>query len=102
MSAGAPAADPAMFSDLTTGELNILNFHLTSGWYKQDAVYPALSEQWWETSWLLRDLHAAHMAHLAGPDCPDHGTVFEYQRSEGGQEFWGCPADGCKQGRWVS
>ena len=65
MNAGAPAADPAMFSDLTTGELNILNFHLTSGWYKQDAVYPALSEQWWETSSLLKDVHTALLAHLA-------------------------------------
>jgi hypothetical protein len=38
----------------------------------------------------------------AAADCPDHRTAFEYQRSEGGQEFWGCPAGGCKQGRWVS
>jgi hypothetical protein len=38
----------------------------------------------------------------AAAGCPDHGTAFEYKRSDGGQEFWGCPAEGCKRGRWVS
>jgi hypothetical protein len=60
----ASLPDSAMFSGLTPGELNILRHHLTSGWFKQDAVYPALSEQWWETDGLLKDLDAASMAQL--------------------------------------
>lgn len=63
--AGQPAAaGPAMFSGLTSDELNILKSHLTSGWFKQAAVYPRLSDAWWETSWLLSDLHTAHMTHF--------------------------------------
>ena len=53
------ASDPAMFSSLTTGENQILTHHLTSGWYKQQAVYPVLSEPWKETSAVLDDLSAA-------------------------------------------
>ena len=43
------ASDPAMFASLTTSENQILSQHLTSGWYKQHAVYPTLSEPWKET-----------------------------------------------------
>ena len=53
------ASDPAMFSSLTSGENQILSQHLTSGWYKQQAVYPVLSEPWKETSAVLDDLSAA-------------------------------------------
>jgi hypothetical protein len=51
--------DPALFAQLSLDENKILNAHLTSGWYKQSAVYPVLSEPWQETSGLLDDLHAA-------------------------------------------
>jgi hypothetical protein len=54
--------DPAMFEPLTTGENNILWAHLTSGWYKQAAVYPELSEPWQETRGLLDDLLQAQQA----------------------------------------
>lgn len=60
----ARISDPAMFGELTPSELDILRYHLTSGWYKQSAVYPTLSEPWWETSWLLKDVHEAHQAHF--------------------------------------
>jgi hypothetical protein len=66
------ARDPAMFAPLTTGENHILSTHLTSGWYKQAAVYPTLSEPWKETSAVLDDLHSAWdvawkgASHLAG------------------------------------
>lgn len=50
------ASDPAMFAPLTSDDNWILRHHLTSGWYKQDAVYPKLSEPWKETSVVLDDL----------------------------------------------
>lgn len=53
------ASDPAMFEPMTTDENHILSQHLTSGWYKQHAVYPTLSEPWKETSAVLDDLSAA-------------------------------------------
>ena len=53
------AGDPAMFAPLTLDENVILGAHLGSGWYKQSAVYPTLSEQWRETRALLHDLHSA-------------------------------------------
>ena len=53
------AGNPAMFAPLTTRENEILGAHLTSGWYKQSAVYPTLSEPWKETAALLDDLHSA-------------------------------------------
>ena len=60
------AADPAMFAPVTCKENRILGAHLTSGWYKQSAVYPVLSEPWRETAVLLDDLsdawHAAFQA----------------------------------------
>ena len=48
-------SDPAMFAQLTPEENRILCMHLTSGWYKQAAVYPTLSEPWRETEALLID-----------------------------------------------
>jgi hypothetical protein len=53
------AGDPAMFASLTGEENLILGHHLTSGWYKQSAVYPTLSEPWRETHMLIGDLHQA-------------------------------------------
>ena len=53
------AADPAMFSPMTTDENTILHAHLNSGWHKQSAVYPTLSEPWRETGALLDDLGSA-------------------------------------------
>lgn len=53
------ANDPAMFASLTTQDNSILRAHLTSGWYKQAAVYPVLSEPWKETSAVLHDLGGA-------------------------------------------
>jgi hypothetical protein len=61
MTPGQPG-DAAMFAPLTTDENSILRAHLTSGWYKQSAVYPVLSEPWQETGGLLDDLHDAHKA----------------------------------------
>ena len=55
-----PAHDPAMFAPLTIDENKILRAHLSSGWYKQSAVYPVLSEPWRETGGLLDDLHDAY------------------------------------------
>ena len=55
-------SDPALFAPLTLDENSILHAHLTSGWYKQSAVYPALSGPWQETDGLLADLHHAHKA----------------------------------------
>ena len=56
------ASDPGMFAPMTSGEDMILRAHLISGWYKQGAVYPALSEPWQETEALLKDLSEAHHA----------------------------------------
>jgi hypothetical protein len=55
-------SDPAMFAQLTPDENRILSTHLNSGWYKQAAVYPDLSEPWQETEALLKDLSEAHRA----------------------------------------
>ena len=55
----AQPSDPALFEPLSLDENSILSTHLISGWYKQPAVYPQLSEPWQETSGLLDDLHAA-------------------------------------------
>jgi hypothetical protein len=56
------ASDPAMFQPLTAQDNNILTAHLRSGWAKQGAVYPTLSEPWKETAATLDDLHAAWQA----------------------------------------
>ena len=58
------ANDPAMFVALTGQDSGILSTHLTSGWYKQAAVYPVLSEPWRETSVVLDDIHLARNAAL--------------------------------------
>jgi hypothetical protein len=79
------AADPAMFAPLTRDENQILNQHLTSGWYKQHAVYPILSEPWRETCALIDDLTGAwwaawHAEHEAPerqdrePEAPEAGS----------------------------
>jgi hypothetical protein len=51
--------DPALFAALTIDENMVLSYHLTSGWYKQSAVYPALSDIWRETREVLHDMHTA-------------------------------------------
>jgi hypothetical protein len=51
--------DPALFTPLTTDENHVLRYHLTSGWYKQSAVFPPLSGIWRETSEILDDMHQA-------------------------------------------
>ena len=53
------AGDPTLFAPLTIDENEILGAHMTSGWRKQSAVYPTLSEPWKETAALLDDLHSA-------------------------------------------
>jgi hypothetical protein len=53
------ASDPAMFAPLTAQDNEILRHHLMSGWYKQAAVYPVLSEPWKETCAVLEDMHLA-------------------------------------------
>jgi hypothetical protein len=69
------AADPAMFAAMTSEETNILRAHLTSGWYKQSAAYPALSEPWRETNALLHDLHGAwSSAFQAEREAPEAGS----------------------------
>ena len=73
---GQPS-DPAMFAPLTTDENSILRAHLTSGWYKQAAVYPALSEPWQETDGLLDDLYGAHQAAMEA-----EAAAAEAQRAE--------------------
>lgn len=63
-------SDPALFEPLSLDENTILNAHLTSGWYKQSAVYPVLSEPWQETSGLLDDLHDAWRANFEAGQAP--------------------------------
>jgi hypothetical protein len=58
------APDPAMFEPMNRGENKVLTAHLSSGWYKQDAVYPVLSEPWRETGAILDDLHVAWRANF--------------------------------------
>jgi hypothetical protein len=53
------ASDPAMFAPMTSRENRILSAHLASGWYKQSAVYPVLSEPWRETAAVIDDLSDA-------------------------------------------
>ncbi len=67
-----------MFSPMTTGENTILNAHLTSGWHKQSAVYPLLSEPWRETGALIDDLSSAwwvsRRAERGEPEAPEAGA----------------------------
>ena len=67
------AADPAMFAPMTGDENVILHAHLASGWHKQTAVYPTLTEPWRETNVLLDDLHRAWQAarQAAHPERPE-------------------------------
>jgi hypothetical protein len=67
------SGDPAMFAPLTATENDILIHHLTSGWYKQSAVYPALSEPWRETRALIHDLHEAYKASRQAQQEPEAG-----------------------------
>ena len=67
------AADPAMFAPLTTDENRILRDHLQSGWTRQSAVYPTLSEPWRETNAVLDDLHDAWRLRLQAEHQPEAG-----------------------------
>jgi hypothetical protein len=71
------APDPAMFAPMTREENLILDAHLTSGWYKQAALYPVLSEPWRETAALKADLTSAWWANFRA----QHGTP-ERQEAE--------------------
>ena len=71
------AGDPGMFAPLTTDENEVLRAHLTSGWYKQAAVYPTLSEPWKETGVLLNDLHAAYEAAIEDQYGPADAAMTE-------------------------
>ena len=70
----AQAGDPTLFAPLTLDENGILGAHLTSGWYKQSAVYPTLSEPWKETAALLDDLHSAWDIARNGESLPAKGS----------------------------
>jgi hypothetical protein len=50
------ASNPEMFAPLTASENIVLRQHLTSGWHKQSAAYPTLSEPWKETAAVIDDL----------------------------------------------
>ena len=69
----ATPGDPAMFEPLTFDENGILWAHLTSGWYKQAAVYPGLSEPWQEAGGLLEDLLQARRASRRAGREPEAG-----------------------------
>ena len=77
------APDPAMFASMTCGENTILNAHLTSGMYKQSAVYPVLAEPWKETAALLDDLHAAYDVAAAARRGPLDAAKAEPHPAEG-------------------
>ena len=65
--------DPAMFAPLTADENSILHAHLASGWLKQAAVYPGLSEPWQETRALLHDLYEAYQPAKQAAHEPEAG-----------------------------
>lgn len=67
------AAVPELFTGLDTDENAILRQHLVSGWYKQAAVYPELSEPWKETSAVLDDLHEAWQLRWQAEHEPEAG-----------------------------
>ena len=69
--------DPTLFAPLTIDENGILRAHLTSGWYKQAAVYPTLSEPWKETGVLLNDLHAVYEAAIEDQYGPADAAMTE-------------------------
>ena len=76
------APDPAMFAPMTREENLILDAHLTSGWYKQAAVYPTLSEPWKETGVLLNDLHAVYEAAIEDQYGPADAAMTELPATE--------------------
>jgi hypothetical protein len=80
---GMTPRDPAMFAPLTTDENRILSHHLTSGWYKQAAVYPVLSEPWQETSALLDDLGKAFDAAMEAAHGPAKNATAEPHLADG-------------------
>jgi hypothetical protein len=67
------AAAPELFTGLDRDENSILRQHLVSGWYKQAAVYPELSEPWKETSVVLDDLHEAWQLRWQAEHEPEAG-----------------------------
>jgi hypothetical protein len=72
------AADPAMFASLSRDENAILSAHLSSGWLKQAAVYPGVSDPWRETLAVLDDLTGAWWvnwrAERGEPEAPEAGA----------------------------
>jgi hypothetical protein len=74
--------DPALFAPLSTGENEVLRAHLTSGWYKQAAVYATLSEPWKETGVLLNDLHAVYEAAIEDQYGPADAAMTEPPATE--------------------
>ena len=78
----AMPGDPAMFEPLTFDENGILWAHLTSGWYKQAAVYATLSEPWKETGVLLNDLHAVYEAAIEDQYGPADAAMTEPPATE--------------------
>lgn len=62
--AGPQPVGVDILAPLTTDELSILRYHLTSGWYKVPAVHGLLTDLWWEVSSVLDDLHRAHQVLL--------------------------------------
>jgi hypothetical protein len=75
-------ADQATFAPLTTDENEVLRAHLNSGWYKQAAVYPTLSEPRKETGVLLNDLHAAYEAAIEDQYGPADAAMTEPPATE--------------------
>jgi hypothetical protein len=63
--------DPGLFEPLTISENSILRAHLTSGWYKQSAVYGYGSSTHVEFYELLGDMHAAWDAVFHAKPVPD-------------------------------
>jgi hypothetical protein len=73
------SADQVTFAPLTTDENEVLRAHLTSGWRKQAAVYPTLSEPWKETGILLNDLYAMYEAAIEDQYGPADAVMTEPQ-----------------------
>ena len=63
-----------LFTGLDTDENAILRQHLVSGWYKQAAVYPELSEPWKEIKGAVHDhLHEAWQLRWQAEHEPEAG-----------------------------
>lgn len=54
-----------------------------------------------EPSGLCPDCEEDHDLVPDDRKCPDHGHAYVWERSEDWQDFDGCPAEGCKHGRWT-